>query len=108
MKYFELEELLVMELLEVGRRLYQAALDECAPGTVLASVIDADGQISPDRHLRAHRLITRLDLVEVNQLGDEERLHPLEAEWDRFINTACDVWAQNQERKVPLMKPSER
>ena len=108
MKHIELEELLVIELLEVGRRLYQAALDERTPGTVLAPVIDADGHIYPDQHLQVHRLMGRLDSVEVNRIGDEDSLPPLEAEWNRFISTACDVWGQNQQQRFSMMKSSDR
>jgi len=84
MKHSDLEELLFKEILEVGRRLYQGALDERGPGAVTEPVIDADGQVHPDQRLNTRCLMTRFGPVEVNRIGyglpGQGSLHPLDAE----------------------------
>jgi hypothetical protein len=84
MKHSDLEEMLYKELLDVGRRLYQGALDEAGPGQVSEPVRDAKGRIHPDERRQTRRLMTRFGPVEVNRIGyalpGQESLHPLDAQ----------------------------
>ncbi len=100
MKHSDLEDWLFTEMLEVGRRFYQAALDERGPGAVLQPVIDADGEVHTQQRLRSRWLLTLFGRVEVEREGygkpGLKSLHPLDAE----LNLPPELYSHGVRRRA--------
>ena len=83
MSHTELEILLEREGRELLRLMYQAHLDERAPGTVSTRVVNADGDELTHRRTQSRLLETKFGLVTVTRSGyggvGLSSLHPLDA-----------------------------